>query len=171
MSEEYKILIAKGEPSLLTAPDQDGNTPLHEAVISGHLPMVESLVKKFATPEYRAHSSEIDKENHHGNTPLHLAFQFDHPNIVEFLVQHGANSAIKNHARVTAPKLGGELRRADCLDILRQTEEMRGTKEATVGGLVGGAPDGSEPLRPSNQLLWMWAAILLLIALFVTIRT
>ena len=45
ISGAYKILISKGGPSLLTDPDQNGNTPLHEAAISGHLSMIKALVK------------------------------------------------------------------------------------------------------------------------------
>ncbi|PUU84174.1 hypothetical protein B9Z19DRAFT_447317 [Tuber borchii] len=52
MSGTYQILVAKGKQSLLTYADQDGNTPLHQAAISGHWPMLESLVKRFASPEY-----------------------------------------------------------------------------------------------------------------------
>ncbi|PUU84181.1 ankyrin repeat-containing domain protein, partial [Tuber borchii] len=88
--------IAESCPLILTKQDQNGNTPLHEAVISGHFPMVESLVGKFATPEYKAYSNQINKQNPYGNTPLHLAIQFDHPEIAEFLFKYGADPTIKN---------------------------------------------------------------------------
>ncbi|PWW78014.1 ankyrin, partial [Tuber magnatum] len=114
------ILIAKGNPSLLTAPDQHGNTPLHEAATSGHWPMLACLVKKFEAPEYKKHRDQIDKQNNSGDTPLHLAFQFDHPDIVEFLVRKGADLAIENNQGVTALQLGEGLGREDSLDILRQ---------------------------------------------------
>ncbi|PUU84176.1 ankyrin repeat-containing domain protein, partial [Tuber borchii] len=83
--------------------DQNGNTPLHEAAISGHSPMLQALVKEFAGDE--AYSNEINKKNHSGNTPLHLAFQFDHTEIVELLVKKGADPAIKNSAQITALEL------------------------------------------------------------------
>ncbi|KAG0633367.1 hypothetical protein HOY80DRAFT_1064102 [Tuber brumale] len=113
-------------PSLLTAPDQHGNTPLHEAVISGFRGMVVPLVGKLATPEHRAHTGEINKQNHSGNTPLHLAVQFDHPDIVKFLVENHADLAIKNHHRVE------EIRESE-------NEIVEKAMEGAVDGTVEGA--------------------------------
>ena len=120
ISGAYKILIDKSEPSLLRLPDQDGNTPLHEAAISGHLSMLNALVKKFA--DHSVCHDEINKKNHFGNTPLHLAFQFDHAGIVELLVDKGADLTVKNNAQLTAPELGAELGRGDSLNILKRDE-------------------------------------------------
>jgi len=120
ISGAYKILIDKSEPSLLRLPDQDGNTPLHEAAISGHSSMLKALVKKFA--DHSVCHDEINKKNHSGNTPLHLAFQFDHAEIVELLVNKGADLTIKNNAQLTAPELGAELERGDSLNILKRDE-------------------------------------------------
>ncbi|PUU77227.1 ankyrin repeat-containing domain protein, partial [Tuber borchii] len=89
--------------SLLTDPDLDGNTPLHEAAISGHSSMLQDLVKELRGS--RVSSNEINKTNHCGNTPLHLAFQFDHPDIVDLLIKEGADVTIKNNARLTASEL------------------------------------------------------------------
>jgi len=72
ISGAYNILIDKTELSLLTVSGQDGNTPLHEAAISGHSSMLNALVKKLA--KHKAYSNAIDKKNHSGNTALHLAF-------------------------------------------------------------------------------------------------
>jgi len=121
-SGAYKILIDNGGPSLLTTPNQNGNTPLHEAAISGHSPMLMALVKKFA--EHSAYSNEINKKNHSGNTPLHLAFQFDHMEIVDLLVRKGADTTIKNNAEITVLELGAKLERGDCLDVLKHAQEM-----------------------------------------------
>ena len=123
ISGTYKILIAKCGPSFLTDPDQDGNTPLHEAAISGHSSMLNALVKNFS--EHKAYSNEINKKNHSGNTPLHLAFQFDHTEIVELLIQKGADTTIKNNAQMTAPELGEKLKREDSLDVVKHAEKLR----------------------------------------------
>ncbi|PUU77234.1 ankyrin repeat-containing domain protein, partial [Tuber borchii] len=82
-------------PSFLTVPDHDGNTPLHEAAISGHSSMLKALIKELA--RHNTDSTIINEKNHFGNTPLHLAFQFDHPEIVDLLLQGGANATIKNN--------------------------------------------------------------------------
>ena len=121
MSGLYDTLITTSEPPLLTARDQNNNTPLHEAAISGHWLMLVGLVKKFATLGYWTYSNEINKKNHHGNTPLHLAFQFDHPSMVEFLSRNGADRTIKNNDQLTASELGSRLGREDNLCILNAT--------------------------------------------------
>ena len=151
ISGAYKLLIAKGGKSLLTDPDQYGNTPLHEAAISGHSPMLKALVKEFAGDN--AYNNEINKKNHSGNTPLHLAFQFDHTEIVELLVREGADPAIKNSAQITALELGAELERGDSCDTLTQvvgaqTEAKKGTAEGPLGAAVERA------MEESRESLW-----------------
>jgi len=136
ISGAYNILIDKSEPSLLTLQDQDGNTPLHEAAISGHSSMTKALVTRFAG--YRECSDEINKKNHAGNTPLHLAFQFDHAVIVELLVEEGADATIKNNAELTASELGAKLERGDSLEILIEGEMKRGEMKK---GVVKEPPD------------------------------
>ncbi|PUU84175.1 hypothetical protein B9Z19DRAFT_1118277 [Tuber borchii] len=157
MSGTYQILVAKGKQSLLTCADQDGNTPLHAAAISGHWSMLESLVKRFAAPEHRGCTGEINKKNRHGNTPLHLTFQFDHPSMVEFLVKNGADTTIKNNAQITAPDLGASLGRRDCLDILEKVRNTLG--EAKRGTVDGPAVESvEEPMKePRWGLLGGWA--------------
>ena len=123
ISGAYKILIAKGGPSLLTDLDKNGNTPLHEAAISGHSTMVKALVKKFTG--HKAYRNEINKKNHSGNTPLHLASQFDHPEIVELLVKKGADTTIKNNSQMSVLELGEKLERGDSLNILKHAAEIR----------------------------------------------
>jgi len=123
ISGAYKILIDKGGPSLLTSPDQYGNTPLHAAAIFGHLFMLQALVKVLAGNT--AYIDKINKKNHSGNTPLHLAFQFDHPEIVELLVKEGADPTIKNNAQLNASELGAILGRGDSLDILKRVKKGR----------------------------------------------
>ena len=146
ISGVYKILIDKSEPSLLTVADQDGNTPLHEAAISGHSSMLGALVKIFAGN--RAYSNEINKKNHSGNTPLHLAFQFDHVDVVELLVTEGADLTIKNNAQLTASELGARLARNDGLGVLKQSENYsnggswRGEALISTKVSVTQSPDG-----------------------------
>ncbi|PUU84183.1 hypothetical protein B9Z19DRAFT_1118285 [Tuber borchii] len=134
-SGAYRMLIAGSGPLLLTKQDQNGNTPLHEAIISGHLPMVVSLVGKFATPEYKAYSNQINKQNSCGNTPLHLAIQFDHPEIAEFLFKNGADPTIKNCAHMSASELRARFGREDCWDIPKQAGNTVSTNTKNPPGV------------------------------------
>ena len=72
ISGASKILIAKCKRYLLTDPDQDGNTPLHNAAIYGHSLVLKDLIKRLRGD--RTCTNEVNKINHSGNTPLHLAF-------------------------------------------------------------------------------------------------
>ncbi|KAG0133858.1 hypothetical protein HOY82DRAFT_537841 [Tuber indicum] len=143
ISGTYDILIAKGGRYLLTAQDQYGNTPLHEAAISGHKSMLVSLVKKLATPEYQAYSGEINKRNNFGDTSLHLAFQFDHQDIVGILVKNRVDPNIRNKKGMTARELGEKLGRGDSLDVLKDVEsilESDGASEAPSEPLLSDVP-------------------------------
>ena len=151
ISGASKILIAKCKRYLLMDPDHDGNTPLHEAAISGHSLMLKDLIKKLRGA--RMCSDEVNKTNHSGNTPLHLAFQFDHPEIVDLLVKAGADQTIKNNAQLTASELGAKLERGESLDILKQDKgEDAEAKEVLEGPpyLGGNPPDSSTILSSSN---------------------
>ena len=134
-SGAYKIIIAGSGPLLLTKQDQNGNTPLHKAVISGHLPMVVSLVGKFTTLEHKAYRNQINQQNSCGNTPLHLAIQFDHPEIAEFLVKNGADPTIKNCTHVSASELRERFRRGDSWDILKQAGNNVSTNTKNTPGV------------------------------------
>ena len=154
ISGAYKILIARGGPSLLTHPDKNGNTPLHEAAISGHSSMLKALIKKFTGDS--AYSNEINKKNHSGNTPLHLAFQFDHMEIVELLAKKGADTTIKNNAQMTPLELGARLERGNILDILKHAEGMREeTEEGVVREIVEPVEESvGEPVEQHGRVPW-----------------
>ena len=150
-SGAFKILIAKCKRYVCTDPDQCGNTPLHEAAISGHSLMLKDLIKKLRGD--RMCSDEVNKTNHSGNTPLHLAFQFDHPEIVDLLVKAGADQTIKNKAQLTASELGAKLERGESLDILKQDKgEGAEAKEVLKEPpYLGGNPPGSSTILSSSN--------------------
>jgi len=112
---------SRDELSFPTAPDQDGNTSLHKAVVSRHW----AILVGFTKSPHRACSTGINEQNSLGNTPLHLAFQFNHPDIVQLLVDNGADPAVGNNFHLTVSKLGGSLGRRECLDILEQAGGVR----------------------------------------------
>jgi len=132
ISGAYKILIAKSGRSLLMNQDRDGNTPLHQATIFGHSPMLKGLVEKFTGDT--AYGKAINMKNNYGNTLLHLAVQFDYPDIFRFLVRNGADMTIPNDAGLTATELGKRLGRGEILDILKELQEtqQRGSTEERV---------------------------------------
>ena len=62
-------------------PDQDGNTPLHRAVIEGREPY-EQITRLLL-----AHSARVDAVTHTGETVLHLAVRHRRRNILPILLQ------------------------------------------------------------------------------------
>jgi len=62
--------------------DEDGRTPLHQAVLGNSLGLVGLLIESGAT---------LDAQDHHGFTPLHFAAQEHTPEIARVLVGKGAN--------------------------------------------------------------------------------
>lgn len=66
--KEMLTLVAKADPSLITKPDADGNTPLHLAVINGNLVFLKILLTHLLTSP--------TLPNLEGKTPLHLALEY-----------------------------------------------------------------------------------------------
>ncbi len=75
------ILIQHGAKVYIQA--RDGSTPLHVASRSGHVQIVQELLKK--------DTSGIDIPDKNGMTPLHEAVQHKHEKVVELLIKAGAN--------------------------------------------------------------------------------
>lgn len=56
-------------------------TPLHYAVKSNHLIIVEYLIE---------HNANIKSKNNIGSTPLHIAAEIGALEIVEYMIKHGS---------------------------------------------------------------------------------
>jgi len=65
-------------------------TPLHDAVLGGHLQMIYMLV--------RANLADINARDDSGNTPLHLAVRAGHEEAVHVLLEQGGDPHAKNNA-------------------------------------------------------------------------
>lgn len=100
--QAVKNLLDK-EISLLYTLDENKNTPLHQACISGNLDITQYLIKRGA---------DINAQNHQENTPLHLAAEKNHFKIVKFLVEKGASPNLKNF-RGHVPALNSLVERSE----------------------------------------------------------
>ena len=72
---------AERTPELIDALDEDGQTPLHLAVRSKNLAVVEVLKKL----------TDLKALDEHGQTPLHGAVRSNNPDVVEALIEAGAD--------------------------------------------------------------------------------
>ena len=82
--------LLQGDPSLISARDTDGSTPLHCATWKGHLDMVTLLLKAGADV------NAVNENEHWGTTPLHAAAHANQAAIARLLLDHGANVKAKD---------------------------------------------------------------------------
>ncbi|XP_015416705.1 PREDICTED: B-cell lymphoma 3 protein, partial [Myotis davidii] len=84
--------------AVATRADEDGDTPLHIAVVQGNLPAVHRLVSLF-----QHGGRELDIYNNLRQTPLHLAVITTLPSVVRLLVMAGASPmALDRHGQTAA---------------------------------------------------------------------
>ncbi|XP_012737414.2 B-cell lymphoma 3 protein homolog [Fundulus heteroclitus] len=99
--------------SLATRQDEDGDTPLHIAVVQGELPIVHRLIQLL-----RLARRSLDIYNNLRQTPLHLAVITKQANMVEVLLGAGADPAVLDRHGQTALHLCCEYQQLDCLSVL-----------------------------------------------------
>jgi len=68
--------------------DNNGNTPLHDAIAHNHFKIVEILLEH--------EDIEIDVQDCDGNTPLHYSTREENKKIIELLLESDANPTIRN---------------------------------------------------------------------------
>ncbi|XP_015228354.1 PREDICTED: B-cell lymphoma 3 protein-like [Cyprinodon variegatus] len=99
--------------SLAKHQDEDGDTPLHIAVVQGELPIVHKLIQLLLLAR-----TGLDIYNNLRQTPLHLAVITKQANIVEVLLRAGADPAVLDRHGQTALHLCCEYQQLDCLSVL-----------------------------------------------------
>lgn len=89
--------------------NQQGQTPLHEAVLEGQVHRVESLINAGMSPSERDHLF---------NSPLHLAARENRPECVRMLLRAGASWKELNHRSRTPLHLAASASAAETLACL-----------------------------------------------------
>lgn len=119
VTADARALLA-GQRHLLTAQDENGDTPLHLAIIHGQTGVIEQIAHVL----YHArHLGVVNITNHLHQTPLHLAVITGQTNVVSFLLQVGADPTLLDRhgdsavhlalrAGASAPDLLGALLRS-----------------------------------------------------------
>ncbi|XP_007941113.1 B-cell lymphoma 3 protein [Orycteropus afer afer] len=114
----YPIMCSMEHPlsadiTMATRADEDGDTPLHIAVVQGNLPAVQRLVSLL-----QHGGRELDIYNNLRQTPLHLALITTLPPMVQLLVMAGASPMALDRYGQTAVHLACEHRSPSCLRTL-----------------------------------------------------
>lgn len=99
--------------ALATRQDEDGDTPLHIAVVQGELAIVYKLIQLLLW----AHRS-LDIYNNLRQTPLHLAVITHQASMVDALLRGGADPAALDRNGQTAVHLCCEYDQHECLSVL-----------------------------------------------------
>ncbi|XP_045424469.1 nuclear factor NF-kappa-B p100 subunit isoform X2 [Lemur catta] len=90
VTADARALLA-GQRHLLTAQDENGDTPLHLAIIHGQTSVIEQIAHVIY---YAQHLGVVNLTNHLHQTPLHLAVITGQTRVVSFLLQVGADPAL-----------------------------------------------------------------------------
>jgi ankyrin repeat protein len=111
-SGPHDVLLRVSEAHIFLLQDEDGDTPLHLAVIHERLDLVRKMVKTISGV-----FMNLDIANHMRQTPLHLAVITQQPLMVETLVKGGAS--------VNFPDRKGNT----CIHLASQRRDLKSLKE------------------------------------------
>lgn len=104
-----KILLNKGVP--LDVVTEDGQSPLHYAVISENFQLVSLLIKKGA---------DVNKKSFEGIFPLFLAVEYNYKNLITLLLSEGAKVNTQTSRGVTALQLACSQSNEEIISLLIQ---------------------------------------------------
>ncbi|UCF29773.1 MAG: ankyrin repeat domain-containing protein [bacterium] len=110
--ERVRYVLSQ-EPELVSVKSKAGLTPLHVAVMGGHLAVVLVLIDS---------NADVRGLDSNGNTPLHLAAASGTPDMVRALLDAGADRKAVNYAGKTPLDISVEKGREE-IDVLLRGEE------------------------------------------------
>ena len=113
------IILLKNTSSLLNSTNNDGNTPLHLAILADNSKLFNLLL---------THKASTTTKNNVNDTPLHLAVRQNNCTVVETLCQYGArdNLYTPNNAQQTPFFIASTEKRVEILQYF--LEKFVGTK-------------------------------------------
>jgi ankyrin repeat protein len=103
--------ILKRNSRLINAKDNEGLTPLHYAVVTGHKDLVSLLI---------ARGADINARDNRGATPLHLAVDRVQREIAHFLISRGADINAQTNNGKTALAWAQERGYSEMAEFLRR---------------------------------------------------
>ncbi|XP_070548474.1 B-cell lymphoma 3 protein-like isoform X2 [Ptychodera flava] len=110
MVDPRSSLFTAAECHLATLQDEDGDTPLHIAVVQSNLPLVEKLIQLIAMS-----GKSVDIYNTLRQTPLHLAVITNQWQMVRLLVMVGADGNLTDRNGQTSVHLACQRSNMECL--------------------------------------------------------
>ncbi|XP_076457761.1 uncharacterized protein LOC143291654 [Babylonia areolata] len=96
-------------------PDEDGDVPLHIAVVHENEAMVKKLIQLMALA-----GQKVDRYNKQHQTPLHLAVKLTSLSAMEMLLEAGADPNLVDSGGLTSTHMAVQGRDIDCLEALLQ---------------------------------------------------
>ncbi|OBS64168.1 hypothetical protein A6R68_07293 [Neotoma lepida] len=130
--------------ALATRADEDGDTPLHIAVVQDNMAVALRLVLLF-----QQGGRELDVHNNLRQTPLHLAVITTLPEMVRLLVTAGASPMALDRHGQTAVHLACEHRSPSCLQALLDNAAP-GSVDLEARNYEGESPEGTGAHRPAR---------------------
>jgi len=104
-----KHLIAEGAD--INARDNQGRTPLYEAILGGNVNTVKLLTW---------HGADINARDNQGRTPLHLASGRNHQAVTELLIDQGADVNATDKDGDTPLNVAIQMGHTDMVTLLKQ---------------------------------------------------
>lgn len=117
----------KADHKALSAPDENGWTPLHLAALNGQRPMIELLISLGASPNCR---------DNIGRSPLHLAAREGHYEAIRCLLDRGADVNARNKFGTTPLHEAAAMNRLDTAKLLIS----RGASVNAANSIFGDTP-------------------------------